>query len=121
MSDQVKRRTSPMRIGSLFHNSWLLGDLDFALVKVENLNILRPAHPVTKPRHTINEIQWTGKSIYPMSPEEVADSRVTICTGGNGGAVEGRLSRIPSFMKRPGSNTFQELWTVRLLNGNFSK
>jgi hypothetical protein len=49
------------------------------------------------------------------------DIDVLICTGNRDDALEGRLSGIATYQKAPGSDTFQELWVVRCINGNFCK
>jgi len=50
-----------------------------------------------------------------------ADARVLVCTGSIDGIYEGTLSGVTSFMKAPGTEKFQEMWTVRRPDGSFCK
>jgi hypothetical protein len=72
----------------------------------------------------VNKVLWNEKVLYPenLAPKP-ADVKVIACTGSYTrspfAALQGTLSGVVSFSKPPGSTTFQELWMVKLDDGNF--
>ncbi|RDL38321.1 RNA-binding, RBD [Venustampulla echinocandica] len=99
--------------------------LDWALVEIENSELMLENISLNNRRFMTNSIYWRNQSFHTeaIHPKGVAqcpaDADVLISTGNRDTALEGRLSATPSFQKAPWSITFQELWVVRCTNGNF--
>ena len=134
----------PSRLGTVLTSAPERG-LDWALVAVENSNLMREnislnnrsksiaigifllAHTKTLLGFMINSVYWCNQSlhtsaIYPRRlAREPANVEVFICTGNRDDPLEGRLSASPSFQRISGKDIFQELWIVKCIGGTFSK
>ncbi len=93
-------------------------------MKIEHPDFLTPhtASPDLDSEIKVNKILSRGRVLYPERiAHPPADARVLVCTRSIDGTYEGTLSRVASFMKAPAREKFQEMWTVRSLNGSFCK
>jgi hypothetical protein len=106
-------------MGTLFATTLPEETLDWALVKIEYLAFSNLNPSVLD---AIDELFWGPEVMYPKSiANEPLDCRVFICTGSSDSVIEGTLSSVASFSRLPGAKNFQQLWTVRRLDGEFSK
>ncbi|TVY37173.1 Cell wall integrity protein [Lachnellula subtilissima] len=116
----------PSRLGTVSTSAPERG-LDWALVAVENSNLMLENISLNNRRFMVNSVYWRNQSlhtsaIYPRRlAREPANVEVLICTGNRDDPLEGRLSASPSFQRIPGKNIFQELWVVKCIGGTFCK
>jgi hypothetical protein len=104
-----------VRFGSVFASTAPEDTLDWALVKIDNPDIIPFASDLM-----INKVCLADRWVYPESLRGGGGGRVLICLGALE-AVEGIVSEIASFSKAPGKRVFQELWQVKLSKGSFGK
>ncbi|CZR68338.1 uncharacterized protein PAC_18237 [Phialocephala subalpina] len=116
--------TKPVLLGTLFAKTAPGLSFDWALVKIEHPDFLIP-HTTSSNLDLdimVNKISSRGRVLCPKHiAHPLADARVLVCTGSIDGTYEGTLSTVASFMKAPGSEKFQEMWTVRCPDGSFCK
>ena len=106
-------------MGTLFATTLPEETLDWALVKIEYLSFLNLDVIALE---AIDGLFWAPEVMYPKSiASEPLDSKVFICTGSSDSPIEGRLSAVSSFSRLSGTSSFQQLWTVKRLTGDFSK
>ncbi|KAH8674702.1 hypothetical protein BGZ60DRAFT_526656 [Tricladium varicosporioides] len=99
--------------------------LDWALVEIENSDLMLETISLNNRRFMTNSIYWSKQSLHSAAihPRGFApqpfDIDVLICTGNSDNALEGRLCSIPAFSRTPGSAGFRELWVVTCTGGKF--
>lgn len=94
------------------------GDLDWALVEIEDLSLFRP-NLITEKGPGQRHLTKRGLSEFISSPQPEANRAVLVLSG-LGGIKEGLLSTYPSFIKLPSSDNFIKTYNLSLKNG-FSK
>ncbi|TVY92758.1 hypothetical protein LAWI1_G003362 [Lachnellula willkommii] len=115
----------PSRLGTVLTSAPERG-LDWALVAIENSNLMLENISLNNRRFMVNSVYWHNQSlhtsaIYPRRlAREPANVEVLICTGSRDDPLEGRLSASPSFQRISGNNVFQELWVVKCIGGTFT-
>ncbi|TVY19939.1 Cell wall integrity protein scw1 [Lachnellula arida] len=115
----------PSRLGTVLTSAPERG-LDWALVAIENSNLMLENISLNNRRFMVNSVYWRNQSlhtsaIYPRRlAREPANVEVLICAGSRDDPLEGRLSASPSFQRISGKNVFQELWVVKCIGGTFT-
>ena len=92
---RAEEASSPIRFGSLYESSPPRSPFNWALVRIENPEVIQLANPPSSELFA-NKVLLEGRHLYPKAIQVDKGTKVLICLGSVDIAVEGEMSA-PSF------------------------